>query len=193
MNEYFVELNAANFKVLNQFLNWICRKKWYWIFFWIEFCRKILIEFFVELNFGRKIKMNRILNQSFEFIIFQKKSSFNWGNLHTFVVNPSSTPIMKLYFSTHRHLYRAPRLQLINITPQLQNKKIQDMTFVICSDSTIINDSIELLNWIIYWIESLEFILELNNSLNWIFGDQYWIEHWIESIIGKIQTLNWIR
>ena len=55
------------------------------------------------------------------------------------------------------------------------------------SDSTSINDSLTtelnyLLNWIIFWIESPEFIL------NWILNNQYWIEsffdklkHWIES------------
>ena len=46
-----------------------------------------------------------------------------------------------------------------------------------------------LLTWIIFWIESPDFNLnwitrvdfELNNSLTWILGKQYWIEYWIES------------
>ena len=64
-----------------------------------------------------------------------------------------------------------------------------------------------LLNWTIFWIESLEFIF--NWILVWIefcvkqsqcgstrychMGEQYWIEYWIESFFGKIQILNWIR
>ena len=55
LNEYFIELNQAKFKFLNQFLNWIFRgkrllnnflieyswKKWYWIIPWIEFYREM--------------------------------------------------------------------------------------------------------------------------------------------------------
>ena len=35
--------------------------------------------------------------------------------------------------------------------------------------------------------------LDLNNLLNWIFLKWFWIEYWIESILRKIQTLNWIN
>ena len=66
LNEYIVELNPANFNILNQILNWIffiffklnnflnliflnwiifwiefCPKFSHWIFYWIEFCPKI--------------------------------------------------------------------------------------------------------------------------------------------------------
>ena len=33
----------------------------------------------------------------------------------------------------------------------------------------------------------------MNNFLNWIFMKWFWIEYWIESILRKIQTLNWIN
>ena len=33
----------------------------------------------------------------------------------------------------------------------------------------------------------------MNNILNWIFLKWFWIEYWIESILHKIQTLNWIN
>ena len=49
------------------------------------------------------------------------------------------------------------------------------------------------MNWIIFWIEFSWNNFELNKLLNWIFMIQLWIEYWIESILGKIQTLNWIN
>ena len=76
LNEYFIELNTANFNILNKFLNWILLKQiqinkflnwilsknYKWIKFWIEFCRKIdkWIKFWIEfcwnihkwINFG---------------------------------------------------------------------------------------------------------------------------------------------
>ena len=45
----------------------------------------------------------------------------------------------------------------------------------------------------IFWIEFSWNNFELNKLLNWIFMIQLWIEYWIESILGKIQTLNWIN
>ena len=44
------------------------------------------------------------------------------------------------------------------------------------------------LNNLLNWITTKYF--KLNNLLNWIFIKQFWIEYWIESTLGKIQTLN---
>ena len=46
------------------------------------------------------------------------------------------------------------------------------------------------LNNLLNWITTIFFIL--NNILNWIFVKQFWIMFWIESILDKIQILNWI-
>ena len=43
-----------------------------------------------------------------------------------------------------------------------------------------------ILSWFIYWI-----LFELNNSLNWILGKQYWIKYWIESFLVKFK--HWIE
>ena len=65
LNEYIVELNPANFNILNQILNWIslnwimfwiefCPKFSYWIFYWIEFCPKISYWIFYWTESGWK-------------------------------------------------------------------------------------------------------------------------------------------
>ena len=65
LNEYIVELNPANFNILNQILNWIslnlimfwiefCPKFSYWIFYWIEFCPKISYWIFYWTESGLK-------------------------------------------------------------------------------------------------------------------------------------------
>ena len=65
LNEYIVELNPANFNILNQILNWIylnwimfwiefCAKFSYWIFYWIEFCPKISYWIFYWTESGWK-------------------------------------------------------------------------------------------------------------------------------------------
>ena len=66
LNEYIVELNPANFKILNQILNWIFLKflkfnnffNWIslnWIMFWIEFCPKFSYWIFYWIEFCPKI------------------------------------------------------------------------------------------------------------------------------------------
>ena len=79
LNEYIIELNPANFNILNQILNWIflnffklnnvlilifmnwiifwiefCPKFSYWIFYWIEFCPKISYWIFYWTESGWK-------------------------------------------------------------------------------------------------------------------------------------------
>ena len=79
LNEYIVELNPANFNILNQILNWIflnffklnkflnliflnwiifwiefCPKFSHWIFYWIEFCPKISYWIFYWTESGWK-------------------------------------------------------------------------------------------------------------------------------------------
>ena len=66
LNEYIVELNPANFNILNQILNWIFLKflklnkflNWIslnWIMFWIEFCPKFSYWIFYWIEFCPKI------------------------------------------------------------------------------------------------------------------------------------------
>ena len=51
LNEYIVELNPANFNILNQILNWICKKWIFWIIFWIEFFPKLVCWIFYWIEF----------------------------------------------------------------------------------------------------------------------------------------------
>ena len=66
LNEYIVELNPANFNILNKILNWIFLKffklnnflNWIylnWIMFWIEFCPKFSYWIFYWIEFCPKI------------------------------------------------------------------------------------------------------------------------------------------
>ena len=92
LNEYIVELNPANFNILNQILNWIflkflklnnflnlislnwimfwiefCAKFSYWIFYWIEFCPKISYWIFYWTESGLKTE-----NQLYFVILYPK-------------------------------------------------------------------------------------------------------------------------
>ena len=75
LNEYFVELNRAKFKFLNQFFNWIFQEKRLLNNFlnWI-FLKKNDIELSLELNFTVKW-MNESYFESI-FAIFDEKSPF---------------------------------------------------------------------------------------------------------------------
>ena len=45
------------------------------------------------------------------------------------------------------------------------------------------------LNYLLNWITKTLF--ELNNCLNRILVNQFWMKYWIESIFAEVQTLNW--
>ena len=147
LNEYFVELNPANFKVLNRILNWIHHKKLFWIIFWIEFCRNIYIEFFVELNLDEANE-----NESYIESIFW---IFNWKG-----------PFL-VYFG---HFLGTFLIQPVSMIPWLLNWII----YWIESPQFFLN---WIIVWIEFWETNIESNIELNPFLPkfklWI--ESFWV------------------
>ena len=65
-----------------------------------------------------------------------------------------------------------------------QSVDLNNLLNWITTFNLLLNNSMNRIMMIYFW---------LNNLLNWIFVKPIWIEYWIESILGKIQTLNWIN
>ena len=134
-------------------------------------------EYFVELNKAKFKFLNHFLNYGKK-CYWLLKNLLNWiflkklNNLYNWILlrNNWMKRILNQYFlflsnktffsSLFAHFLGTFQIQPISMIP---------------------------LNCLLNWINRVYF--ELTKSLNWILGEQYWIE----SFFGKIQTLNWIR
>ena len=125
LNEYFIELNTANFKILNTSLNWIFSENWQmnqiwnwilsrtekWINIWIEFCRKtenwinIWIEFcqktdkWIVFWIEFRQKMEKKNHEIWEIINLQRVQSYDTTRLFVFnsAFNHNALPNMHHY------------------------------------------------------------------------------------------------
>ena len=147
MNEYFIELNQANLKKLNKFLNWI---------FW----EKRLLNNFLNWIILKKMILNNPLNWILPWN--------EWMNhiLNRYLPFLMKSPLFCLFWTLFGQFLGTFPIQPVLIIPWL-------------------------LNWIIFWIESPEFIL--NWIIFWIesWVKQYWIEYWMNHFLAKFK--HWIE
>ena len=104
LSDYFIELNTANFKILNKFLNWILSDNWQmnqilnwilleinkWIKFWIEFCRKTEKWINIWIDFVRKRMINfwiEFCRKTDKWIIFELNSVKEVNKIRNFELN----------------------------------------------------------------------------------------------------------